>query len=62
VIGGIAGRTGTVRIDARIVDVEKVQLVVRETLSMSDADPQLVKTAAARLADWVHQRLTTKPR
>ena len=62
VVGGIAERNRMVRIDARIVDVEKVQLVVRETLSLSDTDPQLVKTAAARLADWVHQRLATKPR
>ena len=62
VVGGVSARNGMVRIDARIVDVEKVQLVVRETLSLRDTDPRLVKTAAARLADWVHQRLTPKPR
>jgi len=39
VIGGIAGRTGTVRIGRANRGRRKSAAVVRETLSMSDADP-----------------------
>ncbi|MBI4500506.1 MAG: hypothetical protein HY700_05035 [Gemmatimonadetes bacterium] len=57
VIGSVAELRGMVRIDARLVDIERVQLLVRETLSLTGADSATVDRAGAQLAAWVRDRL-----
>ena len=61
VIGSVSRSQDAIRIDTRLLDIERVQLLARQTLSLNGADVTPASLAGAQLASWVHQRLVQPP-
>jgi hypothetical protein len=61
ILGALAVKDGSRRIDLRMVDIAKVELVARETMVMASAPlPLAVASVAQQMARQVHDHLTRR--
>jgi len=57
VLGGITETAGKLTIDLRLLDVQTVHLLLRDSLPLEGSDSTSVGAAGRRLVTWVHNQM-----
>ncbi len=62
VVGAVADLDGTLRVDLRVVDIQHVALLVKESLTITDASTEgALMTATTELAGRIRDRIAAAP-